>query len=231
MEVNKIRGKAMTTAKKYVKYYRVSTKRQGKSGLGLEAQRAMLSEYPTMAEFTEIESGANCDREQFQAAITLARKERAILLVARIDRLSRDFAFIIELERAGIDFEIANLPGANRLTIHIMAAMAEQERALICARQKDAWAQRKARAKSTGQKIDFSQFTNETRRLGAIARQNKAKKAKHNVQAYAHAKALREQGKSFHQIASALNQGGYRTTRNAQYYATTVSNLFKLYAS
>lgn len=219
----------MKETKKYVKYYRVSTKKQGKSGLGLEAQKNMLADYPAVGEFVEVESGAKSNRPEFAAAAALAKKEKATLLVAKIDRLSRDFAFIVDLERAGIDFEIASLPGANRLTIHIMAAMAEQERELICARQKDAWAQRKARAKAAGKKIDFSHLTAEGRKKGNRARKEKAISADYNRQAYAYAQTLKKQGKSFNAIAKALNDAGFKTARNAKFYPCSVINLFKLF--
>src|ERR1700732_5049789 len=115
---------------KYVAYYRVSTARQGRSGLGLEAQQGAVASYLNggswrlLAEFTEIETGKRNDRPQLAAALDLCRKSKATLVIAKLDRLSRNVAFISGLMEAGADFVAVDMPHANRLTLHVLAAVA-----------------------------------------------------------------------------------------------------------
>ena len=120
-----------------VTYLRVSTARQGKSGLGLEAQQKAVADYLStgqwnlLEEFVEVESGKNSKRPKLLEAIELCKASGAKLLVAKLDRLARDAAFLMNLKDAGIDFVCADMPEANRLTIGIMALVAEQEREAI----------------------------------------------------------------------------------------------------
>jgi len=139
----------------FVAYYRVSTDRQGASGLGLDAQRESVSRFvgagQLAAAFTEVESGRkDTNRPQLQAALTECRKRKATLLIARLDRLARNVAFIANLMESGVDFVAVDMPQANRLTIHILAAVAEHEREMISARTKAALAQAKARGTRLG---------------------------------------------------------------------------------
>ena len=125
----------------YVAYYRVSTDRQGESGLGLEAQRAAVARFvgavPLLAEFQEIESGkSHTNRPQLTAAMELCRKQKATLVIAKLDRLARDVHFISGLMKSGVEFVAVDMPHANRLTVHILAAVAEHEREMISARTK-----------------------------------------------------------------------------------------------
>lgn len=141
---------------RFVSYLRVSTDRQGRSGLGLDAQRKAVSDYlnggdwELIAEVIEVESGGNNDRPQLQAAIEKCRAYGARLVVAKIDRLTRDAAFLLNLRDAGIDFVAADMPDANRLTVGIMALVAEQEREAISQRTKAALAAAKARGVQLG---------------------------------------------------------------------------------
>ena len=139
----------------FVAYYRVSTEKQGRSGLGLDAQRravtSFLSHKGKLArEFTEIESGRRNDRPQLQAALFLCRRQKAILVIARLDRLARNVAFIANLMESGVEFVAVDMPHANRLTLHILAAVAEHEREMISKRTKDALAAAKARGQRLG---------------------------------------------------------------------------------
>lgn len=140
----------------FISYLRVSTARQGKSGLGLEAQRKAVADYlnggnwQLLAEMIEVESGKKSDRPVLQEAIDLSRATGATLVVAKIDRLTRDAAFLLSLRDAGIDFVAADMPDANRLTVGIMALVAEQEREAISRRTKDALAVAKARGVQLG---------------------------------------------------------------------------------
>jgi len=139
-----------------VTYLRVSTARQGKSGLGLEAQQKAVADYLStgqwnlLEEFVEVESGKNSKRPKLLEAIELCEASGAKLLVAKLDRLARDAAFLMNLKDAGIDFVCADMPEANRLTIGIMALVAEQEREAISKRTKEALAAAKARGVQLG---------------------------------------------------------------------------------
>ena len=158
----------MTTERRFIAYYRVSTHKQGHSGLGLEAQRAAVAAYVLsstqpqhmvppekvaglLAEYTEIESGkSDTNRPQLQAAMRHARLTGSTLLIAKLDRLSRDAHFLMGLEKAGVDFVAADMPNANRLTVRLMAVLAQEEREMISARTKAALAASKARGTVLG---------------------------------------------------------------------------------
>jgi DNA invertase Pin-like site-specific DNA recombinase len=141
---------------KFVVYLRVSTQRQGRSGLGLEAQRAAIDAYlnggnwQIVAEYTEVESGKSNDRPKLAEAFKACRLYGARLLIAKLDRLSRDAAFLMGLERAGIQFVAADMPEANEMTIGIMAVVAQGERKMISARTKAALEAAKVRGTRLG---------------------------------------------------------------------------------
>lgn len=140
----------------FVAYSRVSTARQGKSGLGLEAQREAVSSYlnggnwSLVAEFTEVESGKRSDRPELAKAFQACRVYGAKLVIAKLDRLSRDAHFLLGLEKAGVDFVAADMPHANRLTVGIMAMVADEERRMISQRTKAALAAAKKRGVKLG---------------------------------------------------------------------------------
>ncbi|ACA21150.1 Resolvase domain [Methylobacterium sp. 4-46] len=144
------------TAGKFVTYVRVSTAKQGRSGLGLDAQREAVARYlgearrHVVGEFIEVESGKRADRPELAKAIDACRLYRAKLIVAKLDRLSRDPGFLRDLERSGVDFVAADMPDANRLTVGIMALIAEHEREAISTRTKAALAAAKARGTKMG---------------------------------------------------------------------------------
>src|SRR5215207_2669928 len=140
----------------FVAYYGVSTERQGRSGLGLAAQRKAVEDFLNggnwrlVAEFTEIESGKQSDRPALAKAFQACRLRHAKLVIAKLDRLSRDAHFLLGLEKAGVDFVAADMPQANRLTVGIMAMVADEERRLISKRTKEALAAAKARGVRLG---------------------------------------------------------------------------------
>src|SRR3954469_10317937 len=128
----------------FVAYYRVSTDRQGQSGLGLDAQRSAVAGFigarGLIAEFTEVERGGRADRPQLAAALELCRHTRAVLVIAKLDRLAHNVAFIANLMEAGVEFTAVDMPYANKLTLHILAAVTEHKREMISARTKAALA-------------------------------------------------------------------------------------------
>ncbi len=140
----------------FVAYYRVSTKRQGQSGLGIEAQREAVRQYLSdgnwqlKGEFCEVESGRRADRPQLTAAMAACRVYGARLVIAKLDRLSRDAHFLLGLQKAGIGFVAADMPDANELTVGIMAVVAQAERQMISNRTKAALSAAKARGRKLG---------------------------------------------------------------------------------
>ena len=237
-------GETVMAQGKFVTYLRVSTKRQGDSGLGLEAQRAAVETYlnggswTVCGEFVEIESGkSDANRPQLQRAIQACRVYGAKLLIAKFDRLSRDAHFLLGLEKAGIEFIATDNPHANRLTVGIMALVADEERRAISSRTKAALAQkREFYAKLTDEKRQELRAAGKVTQLGGdrgavLSVEAKAKgvevsKAKANNRAADLAPILSEiqaQGaKSLREIAEALNDRGVPTPRGGRWQATTV---------
>lgn len=141
---------------KFISYCRVSTVKQGASGLGLEAQQATIARYlnggswELLDEFVEIESGKKDDRPELAKALHHCRMTGATLVIAKLDRLSRDLHFISSLQKAGVEFVACDMPSANKFTVHIFAALAEHEREMISQRTKAALAALKARGVKLG---------------------------------------------------------------------------------
>ena len=141
---------------RYVTYYRVSTDRQGQSGLGLEAQHEAVTQFlmrqggEALAQFVEVESGKKRGCPELAAALVECRRHRAILLIAKLDRLARSVHFIAGLMDGGVEFVAADNPHANRLMLHLLAAFAEHEREVISVRTKAALAAAKARGTTLG---------------------------------------------------------------------------------
>jgi DNA invertase Pin-like site-specific DNA recombinase len=146
--------KSPTEGARYVAYYRVSTARQGRSGLGIEAQQKAVSDYlkgeKPLYEFTEVECGAFKDRPRLADALAACRIHRAVLILAKLDRLARNVAFVSNLMEAGVEFVAVDFPAANRLTIHILAAVAEHEAQTISERTRAALAVAKRRGVQLG---------------------------------------------------------------------------------
>ncbi len=142
--------------RRFVAYFRVSTEKQGRSGLGLDAQRYAVSTYigqergRLVADFTEVETGKRNNRPSLSDALATCRRERAILVIAKLDRLARNVAFIANLMEAGVPFIAVDMPHAEKLTLHIFAAMAEEEARRISQRTKAALATAKARGTVLG---------------------------------------------------------------------------------
>lgn len=216
----------------FIAYYRVSTDRQGRSGLGLDAQRQAVADYlnggswKLLAEFTEVESGKRHEnRPQLAAALDECRRRKARLVIAKLDRLARNVHFISGLMDAGVDFVAADMPEANRLTVHILAAIAEHEREMISQRTKAALAAAKARGKPLGWSIPSRR--DEARvasRKGVTVRQQRADAFAANVMPII--TDIEAAGvTTLKGIAAALNSRGVKTARGGKWHAATVRNL------
>ena len=205
-------------AGKWVSYLRVSTDRQGKSGLGIEAQRAAVADFlnggrKPIKEFVEVESGKRNDRPQLAQAIAACRLYEAKLVIAKLDRLSRDAHFLLGLEKAGVDFVAADMPNANRLTVGIMALVAEEERRMISARTKAAL----AAAKKRGVKLGGDRGMVPSAKLRKLATKAIQARAAARAADIAPAiKALQARGAdSLRAIAKGLNDQGIPTARGS----------------
>lgn len=221
--------------KKFVAYYRVSTKGQGRSGLGLEAQKAAVEGYAkgkgtVEREFKEVETGKETGktsaRPQLQAAIEYSKTAGATLVIAKLDRLARDVEFIFALRRAGADFVACDLPEFNTMTLAVFAGVAQYERELISQRTKDALAERKAKGAALGSPRNL---TDEAKAKGVRVRQAKAREA--NVRVYEMACDLRAQGLSYAKIAARLEAYGQRGGKGGKIYAANVRRIMRLYES
>ena len=221
----------------FVAYYRVSTDRQGQTGLGLDAQREAVHRHVSaaslLAEFTEIESGkSHRNRPQLAAAIERCRKSRATLVIAKLDRLARNVHFVSGLMESGVDFVAVDMPQANRLTVHIMAAFAEHEREQISQRTSAALAQVKRKLVQEGQRVSVRGRTytqlgnprwNETL--------HRAREARHPMkppqQIVDTIVQKRAEGKSLRAIVAHLDGLGTRTPNGKRWHPETVRDLLK----
>jgi DNA invertase Pin-like site-specific DNA recombinase len=214
------RASRLVTA--YVAYYRVSTQRQGRSGLGLDAQRSDVARFvegrgELLAEYTEIESGRrHTNRPELAAALAECRRRHATLLIAHLDRLARNVAFISALMEGGQEFVAVDMPEANRLMLHILAAVAEHERELASRRTRDALTQAKARGVKIG-----NPNPREAARLATLARW--PNETAPEVVELIH----RRYGQfwTLRAIAADLNRQNIRTAHGAAWHASTVQRV------
>jgi len=220
---------------KFVAYYRVSTKAQGASGLGLDAQndcvvcRVEAQGGELIGEFTDVESGKNDQRPQLEAALELAKKHKATLIIAKLDRLSRSVAFIMRLRDSGVKFEACDLPDFNTLTVGMFATFAQYEREKIAERTKAALV---ARRENVGEwrKSNLSDAAREQ------AYETNARKAVENVNNRRAIKVIeysinflraRNERISLRVIADVLNESGHVTSQGSEFTAMQVSRLIK----
>ncbi len=227
---------------KIIAYYRVSTKKQGQSGLGLEAQKQAVSEFAKqnggkiVKEYTEVETGKNSKRPQLLDAIAHARLAKATLVVAKIDRLSRNMAFTSALMDSGIDFIACDNPHANRLTIHILAAMAEHEAVAVSRRTKDALSAARKKGVLLGSaRPDHWKGREHLRgwKKGVI---NSVKARSDRVLAtygflIPTMQEQRAAGASYAEIAKVLNEMGHQTAQGSQFTAATTWRILEKVAA
>jgi DNA invertase Pin-like site-specific DNA recombinase len=219
-----------------IAYYRVSTAKQGRSGLGLEAQEAAVAAYVASSgskllapPYVEIESGKNNERPKLAAAIAHAKRTRAVLVIAKLDRLARNVHFVSGLMESGVDFVACDNPHATRLTVHILAAVAEAEARAISDRTKAALAAAKAR----GTKLGTNNLTAAGTLKGSAAGVASIKRAK--AEAYESIAPIvagyAEQGLSLRAIAARLNDQGETTRSGRLWNAMQVSRVLKSVAA
>lgn len=208
------------TESRFVAYYRVSTDRQGRSGLGLEAQREAVRSYvaqrggDVLDEFTEVETGKRADRPQLAAALEACRRQKATLVIAKLDRLARNMAFVANLMEGRVDFVAADMPSADKFMIHIFAALAEEEGRRISQRTKAALAAAKARGVQLG-------------RAGAILAQRNREAAQARADDLAATvRAIRLEGaRTYRDVARELNARGVSTPMGKQWHAGSAQRL------
>lgn len=219
--------------RKFVAYYRVSTAKQGRSGLGLEAQQEAVRQHlnggkwQLVAEVVEVESGKRSDRPKLDEALRLCRLHKATLIIAKLDRLARNVAFISNLMEAGVEFTAVDFPQANRLTVHILAAVAEHEAKMISERTRSALAAAKARGQRLGGNrgnlpavaVQGHAQSLMARRDRAVRRQSDLKPILVEVQG--------EGAISLGEIAHKLNARGIPTARGGRWSRTQVRRVLR----
>jgi DNA invertase Pin-like site-specific DNA recombinase len=218
---------------KFVAYYRVSTAKQGRSGLGLEAQQEAVRSYlnggswQLVDEVVEVESGKRNDRPKLAEALRLCRLHGATLIIAKLDRLARNVAFISNLMESGVEFTAVDFPQANRLTVHILAAVAEHEAKAISTRTKDALAAAKARGKRLGgDRGNLPAVAKEGAKASVAARIEKANNRASDLLPII--EELKASGAvSLRQIAAELNTRGIRTARGGAWSAVQVKRVLE----
>lgn len=209
----------------FIAYYRVSTQGQGHSGLGLEAQESAVKAYvqsvggSLVAEFKEVESGAIDERPELEAALKQCRTHRAMLVIAKLDRLARSVHFISELLQSGVEFVAADMPHANKLTIHIIAAVAEYEREVIAQRTRAALAAAKMRGVKLGNPMAAAQA-----QVAAHAAKDQADR--YAMELMPVIDGLKLQGiTAYAQLARALQDRGIPTRRGGVWSASGIRNI------
>jgi DNA invertase Pin-like site-specific DNA recombinase len=210
---------------KFVAYYRVSTDKQGLQGNGLEAQKRAVQSYlasldcELLGNFEEVESGANNRRQQLTAALQIAKAKKAILVIAKLDRLSRNAAFLLQLQDSGVDFVACDMPNADRLSVGIIALLAQRERQLISERTKAGLAVAKSRGVRLGN-------PNPEASLKKAQKAIRARKREFAEVALRSIREIQSTGiQSLNRIADCMNKRGEQTARGGKWTATAVKRV------
>jgi len=217
----------------YVAYLRQSTKKQEISGLGIEAQREIIHKYlgqeKPIAEFVETESGKRTDRPKLAEALALCRKTKSTLIVAKLDRLSRNVAFTSKLLESDVEIKFCDFPEANRLVLHIIASIAEYEAGLISQRTKQSLKAKKARGIQLGKPENLTNNLDRAIENSKRAIKKKAKENPNNMRAIAMLRVLVGKDMSLSEMARRLNNEGFVTSQGKQFSAWQVSVLLERY--
>lgn len=220
----------------YIGYYRVSTKnqiREDQTSLGIEAQKTAVKNFIgstgiLIKEFVEVESGKNNNRPILETAILEAEKSGATLIIAKIDRLSREVSFLFQLKQrindSGVKIKSLDIPNMDTLNLGIYGTIAQHERETISLRTKNALAELKRKGVKLGSPKNLNAAARER---GQVAIKQNAINNDRNRQAQAVIKGCKEQGMSYHQIAEYLNNLNFKTRNNKSFFATSVKRLFE----
>lgn len=233
-------------SKTYIAYYRVSTKKQGASGLGLAAQKELVNRFirdkeSLLEEFQEVESGKNDERVELQRAIAKAKETGSKLIIAKLDRLSRNAKFVFTLRDSGVDFICADMPEANTLTISLLAVLAEDEARRISERTKSALDEIKTNIKEKGHHVSKSgnvittlgspnNLTSEARIKSIQTRKRKALENEESKKAGAFIVSLYESGNSWADITRKLNSCGFKTPRGCEFTPVQTKRLYERFS-
>ncbi len=231
--------------KQYIAYYRVSTNKQGIDGLGLSSQKQRVSQFlkgdgVLVGEYEEVESGRNNNRTELFKAINHCKVNGAVLLIAKLDRLSRSVSFIYQLKDSGVKFVAADMPDANDLTIGLLAVMAENEAKRTSDRTIEALKEIKRKILSGEQHISKKgnkvlklgkpdNLSHDDRIKGAAVMKQKALNNEVNKRAGAFVVMMRDTNNSFAKIASALNENGFKTVNGCKYSSMQTKRLYEMF--
>lgn len=219
----------------YIAYLRQSTTKQERSGLGVEAQRDIINSFikegVILAEYVETESGRKSDRPKLQEALALCRKTNSILIVAKLDRLSRNVAFTSKLLESDVEIIFCDFPQANRLILHIISSIAEYEANLISQRTRQSLKAKKERGVKLGKSENLMNKHNE-----AVARSNqtnriKAKNNANNMRAVALLRSMIKEGLTISQMTKQLNEQGFVSSKGCKFQIVQVQRLIQRYVA
>ncbi|MBQ0090798.1 MAG: recombinase family protein [Prevotellaceae bacterium] len=218
---------------KFVAYLRVSTEKQGYSGLGLMAQREIIQNYlrdtNPIAEYVEVESGRKTDkgRPKLKEALEQCRKHDAKLIVAKLDRLARNVAFLSQLLESDVDIVFCDFPQANKMVLHILAAISQYEAELIATRTKQALAAKKQRGFTLGNPEHLMDSLDTAIAKAAETNKRKAEENPNNKRATAMLKVLAKEGRTLQGMADYLNHEGFTTSRGCKFSRSSVRVLLQ----
>jgi DNA invertase Pin-like site-specific DNA recombinase len=219
----------------YVAYLRVSTQKQGFSGLGLEAQKEIIQNYLSdkipIAEYIEVESGRKTDkgRPKLKEALEICRKTGGKLIVAKLDRLARNVAFLSQLLESDVDIVFCDFPQANKMVLHILAAISQYEAELIATRTKQALAAKKAKGCTLGNPEHLIGKLDEAVAKSVETNKRKAEENPNNKRAAAMLKVLAKEGRTLQEMADYLNEQGFTTSKGYRFSRSSVYVLLKRY--
>ena len=219
----------------YVAYLRQSTAKQERSGLGIEGQRDIISSFVKegviLAEYVETESGRKSDRPKLQEALALCRKTNSVLIVAKLDRLSRNVAFTSKLLESDVEITFCDFPQANRLILHIISSIAEYEANLISQRTRQSLKAKKERGVKLGKSENLMNKHNE-----AIAHSNQTNRIKaqnnaNNMRAVALLRSMVKEGLTISQMTKQLNEQGFVSSKGCKFQIVQVQRLIQRYVA
>lgn len=218
---------------KYVSYLRVSTQKQGHSGLGLEAQREIIRNYlhekTPITEFIEVESGRKKDRPKLKEALDLCRKTGATLIVAKLDRLARNVSFLSNLLETDVEIIFCDFPQANKMVLHILSAISQYEAELTASRTKSALAAKRARGYKLGNPEHLLDKHQQAIQNSIMTCKTKADNNPNNKRAVAMLRTLVKEEHSLKEMADILNREGFVTSKGVCFSKATVYKLIKRY--